>query len=65
MYSYSHVVCLQSARRVLEIKRIMDDEVKFKPNSPVVWSVMHNVIMAAVILLMDVCFNWDDILADK
>ncbi|KAL1965468.1 hypothetical protein VTN77DRAFT_5724 [Rasamsonia byssochlamydoides] len=65
-YSYSHVVCLQSARRVLEIKRIMDkDEVRFTPNSSVVWSVMHHVFMAAVILLMDICFNWDDILADK
>lgn len=65
-YSYSHIVCLQSARKVLEIKRIMDDdEPKFTPPSSVVWSVMHHVFMAAVILLMDVCFNWDDILAEK
>ncbi|KAI9929562.1 hypothetical protein MW887_001035 [Aspergillus wentii] len=65
-YSYSHVICLQSARKVLEIKRIMDeDEPRFAPPSAVVWSVMHHVFMAAVILLMDVCFNWDDILADK
>ena len=65
-YSYSHVVCLQSARKVLEIKRIMDDDTPtFMPPSSVVWSVMHHVFMAAVILLMDVCFNWDDILADK
>lgn len=60
------MVCLQSARKVLEIKRIMDDdEPTFMPPSSVVWSVMHHVFMAAVILLMDVCFNWDDILADK
>lgn len=65
-YSYSHIVCLQSARKVLEIKRIMDnDEPQFTPPSSVVWSVMHHVFMAAVILLMDVCFNWDDILAEK
>lgn len=65
-YSYSHVVCLQSARKVLEMKRIMDeDEPTFMPPSSVVWSVMHHVFMAAVILLMDVCFNWDDILAEK
>lgn len=65
-YSYSHVICLQSARKVLEIKRIMDEEEPiFTPNSSVVWSVMHHVFMAAVILLMDVCFNWDDILANK
>lgn len=65
-YSYSHVVCLQSARKVLEIKRIMDEgEPKFTPPSSVVWSVMHHMFMAAVILLLDVCFNWDDILAEK
>ncbi|KAF7592017.1 hypothetical protein BBP40_000798 [Aspergillus hancockii] len=65
-YSYSHIVCLQSARKVLEIKRIMDeDEPRFAPPSSVVWSVMHHVFMAAVILLLDVCFNWDDILAEK
>lgn len=65
-YSYSHVVCLQSARKVIEIKRIMDeDEPKLMPPSSIVWSVMHHVFMAAVILLMDVCFNWDDILAER
>lgn len=65
-YSYSHVVCLQSARKVLEMKRIMDEDgPTFMPPSSVVWSVMHHVFMAAVILLMDVCFNWDDILAEK
>ncbi|KAL4894692.1 hypothetical protein BDV59DRAFT_200514 [Aspergillus ambiguus] len=65
-YSYSHVVSLQSARKVLEIKRIMDEDVPtFTPPSSVIWSVMHHVFMAAVILLLDVCFNWDDILAEK
>ncbi|EAW12259.1 fungal specific transcription factor domain-containing protein [Aspergillus clavatus NRRL 1] len=65
-YSYSHVICLQSARKVIETKRIMDeDDPKFMPPTSVVWSVMHHVFMAAVILLMDVCFNWDDLLADK
>ncbi|OKP08304.1 hypothetical protein PENSUB_5671 [Penicillium subrubescens] len=65
-YSYSHVVSLQSARKVLEIKRIMDEEEPlFTPNSSFFWAVMHHVFMAAVILLIDVCFNWDDILACK
>ncbi|CAG7921509.1 unnamed protein product [Penicillium olsonii] len=65
-YSYSHVVSLQSARRVLETKRMMDEEGPvFTPHSSVVWSVMHHVFMAASILLIDVCFNWDDILAEK
>ncbi|KAJ5296458.1 uncharacterized protein N7443_007351 [Penicillium atrosanguineum] len=65
-YSYSHVVSLQSARKVLEVKRIMDEEEPlFVPNSSLFWAVMHHVFMAAVILLIDVCFNWDDILAEK
>ncbi|RAL06719.1 Zn(II)2Cys6 transcription factor [Aspergillus homomorphus CBS 101889] len=65
-YAYSHVICLQSARKVLEIKRIMDEgDLGRHPPISVVWSVIHHVFMAAVILLMDVCFNWDDILADK
>ncbi|KAJ5101406.1 hypothetical protein NUU61_003628, partial [Penicillium alfredii] len=65
-YSYSHVVSLQSARKVLEVKRIMDEqEPRFVPCSSVVWAIMHHVFMAAVILLIDVCFNWDDILAEK
>ncbi|KKK14092.1 hypothetical protein P175DRAFT_0470906 [Aspergillus ochraceoroseus IBT 24754] len=65
-YSYSHIICLQSARKVLEIKRIMDEEEpRFAPSSSVIWSIMHHVFMAAVILLLDVCYNWDDLLADK
>ncbi|KAJ5377991.1 uncharacterized protein N7496_005400 [Penicillium cataractarum] len=65
-YSYSHVVSLQSARKVLEVKRIMDEEEPlFTVNSSFFWAVMHHVFMAAVILLIDVCFNWDDILASK
>ncbi|KAJ9490208.1 hypothetical protein VN97_g3070 [Penicillium thymicola] len=65
-YSYSHVVALRSARKVLEVKRIMDEEYPvFTPHSSVIWAVMHHVFMAAAILLIDVCFNWDDILAEK
>ena len=65
-YSYSHVVCLQSARTVLEIKRIMDEDTPIMtPSSSLIWAVMHHVFVAAVILLIDVCFNWEDVLAVK
>lgn len=64
-YSYSHVRCLQSARRVIEVKRIMETEIGSMPGSSLVWFVMHHVFMSAVFLMMDMCFNWDDILADK
>ncbi|RDW78884.1 Zn(II)2Cys6 transcription factor [Aspergillus mulundensis] len=65
-YSYSYMVGLNSARKVLEIKRMMDeDEPRFTPSSSAVWSIMHHVFMAAVILLLDVCYNRDDILDEK
>jgi hypothetical protein len=65
-YSYSHVVCLQSARTVLEIKRIMDEDSPImEPSSSLIWAVMHHVFVAAVILLIDVCYNWEDVLAVK
>ncbi|KAJ5910474.1 transcriptional regulator family: Fungal Specific TF [Penicillium tannophilum] len=65
-YSYSHVVSLQSARKVLELKRIMDEEHPVvAPNGSFFWAIMHHVFMAAVTLLINVCFNWDDILAEK
>lgn len=65
-YSYSYVMCVQAAQRVLEIKRIMDEEEPvFSPPSSTVWTVMHHSFISAVVLLMDVCFNWDDILADQ
>ncbi|KAL4921325.1 hypothetical protein BDW62DRAFT_219478 [Aspergillus aurantiobrunneus] len=65
-YSYSYVAGLNAARKVLEIKRIMDeDEPRFTPSSSVIWSIVHHVFMAAVMLLLDVCYNGDDILAEK
>lgn len=64
-YSYSHITCLQAARRVIEIKRIMDKEFPDTPSVTTAWSVINHVFMAAVILMMDICFNWDDILADR
>lgn len=65
-YSCSHIVCLRSARTIIEIKRVMDEEEPvMEPSSSLIWAVMHHVFMAAVILLMDVCFNWEDVLAEK
>ncbi|KAL3477281.1 hypothetical protein BJX99DRAFT_257537 [Aspergillus californicus] len=65
-YSYSHVIGVTSARKVLELKRMMDEEEpRFTPSSSAIWSIMHHVFMAAVMLLLDVCYNWDDILGEK
>jgi hypothetical protein len=43
----------------------MDAEIGSIPGSSLVWFIMHHVFMSAVFLMMDMCFNWDDILADK
>jgi hypothetical protein len=65
-YSYSHVVGMTSARKVLEINRIMDEEdPRYTPSTAVVWAVMHHVFMAAVMMLLDACYNPDDILGEK
>jgi hypothetical protein len=42
-----------------------EDDPIMEPSSSLIWAVMHHVFMAAVILLVDVCFNWEDVLAEK
>ncbi|OJJ50269.1 hypothetical protein ASPZODRAFT_59320 [Penicilliopsis zonata CBS 506.65] len=65
-FSYSHIVCLQSARKVLEIARLLEDEEPATAGwNSIAWTVVHHVFAAAVILLIDICFNWDDVLAEK
>ncbi|PYI32130.1 hypothetical protein BP00DRAFT_162963 [Aspergillus indologenus CBS 114.80] len=65
-FAWSHIIGLQSARKVIEIRKILDEgDLGYNPPVSVVWSVTHHVFMAAVILLMDACFNWDDILAER
>ncbi|KAJ5103368.1 hypothetical protein N7532_003897 [Penicillium argentinense] len=57
-YAYSHKVCIQSAQKVLELRRSMDEisaEVELNPGR--FWTVMHHVFFAALILAMDVSFN--------
>ncbi|KAJ5609070.1 hypothetical protein N7528_009637 [Penicillium herquei] len=57
-YAYSHMVCIRSAHKVLEIRRAMDDlvpELGLRPAR--FWTVMHHVFLAALILATDVSFN--------
>ncbi|KAF7122072.1 hypothetical protein CNMCM5793_000027 [Aspergillus hiratsukae] len=62
---YNHIAA-QALGQLLHIpKSQTEDDPRFMPPTSAVWSVMHHVFMAAVILLMDVCFNWDDLLADQ
>ncbi|KAE8384763.1 hypothetical protein BDV23DRAFT_176799 [Aspergillus alliaceus] len=57
-YAYSHQVCIQSAQKVLELRRLMDDagaQVGLKPAR--FWTVMQHVFLAALTLATDVSFN--------
>lgn len=57
-YAYSHKTCIQSAQKVLELRRQMDEiSVGVGLNPGRFWTVMHHVFFAALILAMDVSFN--------
>lgn len=57
-YAYSHKMCIQSAQKVLELRRQMDEiSVGVGLNPGRFWTVMHHVFFAALILAMDVSFN--------
>lgn len=55
-YAYSHMVCIRSAHKVLELRRAMDDlDIDFKAARFGV--VMNHVFSAALVLALDVSFN--------
>ncbi len=58
-FAYSRMVCLRSARTVIEIgKRMMtytDDLMSLR-----YWCVNHHIFVATVILVMDYCFNREE-----
>lgn len=57
-YAYSHKVCIQSAHKVLELRRSMDEiSADIGLNPARFWTVMHHLFFAALILAMDVSFN--------
>ncbi len=57
-FAYSRMVCLRSARTVIEIGKRMtaaDDLMSLR-----YWCVNHHIFVATVILVMDYCFNRDE-----
>ena len=57
-YAYSRTACLRSARTILEVCRIFQEKqgnVAYMPAR--LGAVVHHVFTAAVILVMDLCFN--------
>ncbi|KAJ8058966.1 hypothetical protein OCU04_011950 [Sclerotinia nivalis] len=60
-YSYSRMVCLRSARSVIELGTELTDRGKKQNFHPVrMWTVTHHIFVATVILVMDFCLNKDD-----
>jgi len=58
-YSYSRMVCLRSARTVIELGRMMT--ITFEDISFIkIWAVNHHVFVSTVILVMDYCFNREE-----
>lgn len=56
-YAYSRMVCLRSARKVLEFERQMRAEMTPSLQSHKFWVAMYQVFLATVVLLMDFNFN--------
>ncbi|KAF7885602.1 uncharacterized protein EAF02_004111 [Botrytis sinoallii] len=60
-FSYSRMVCLRSARSVIELGTELTHWGKKQNFQPVrMWTVTHHIFVATVILVMDFCLNKDD-----
>ncbi|TGO55343.1 hypothetical protein BCON_0093g00150 [Botryotinia convoluta] len=60
-FSYSRMVCLRSARSVIELGTDLTEWGKKQNFQPVrMWTVTHHIFVATVILVMDFCLNKDD-----
>ena len=58
-YAYSRMVCLRSARKVIEIGKnliVTNDRIE----SIKIWTVNHHVFVSLTILVMDYCFNREE-----
>lgn len=61
-YAYSRMVCLRSARTVIEIGKRMAEGHDNMPGmvSIKLWTLNHHLFVSIVILVMDYCFNKDE-----
>jgi hypothetical protein len=58
-YAYSRMVCLRSARQVIEIgKNVMNSNKRI--DSLKIWSINHHIFVSLTILVMDYCFNREE-----
>ncbi|KAF9893861.1 hypothetical protein FE257_010031 [Aspergillus nanangensis] len=60
-YTFSRNACLSSSRAILEVCHMLEEKKKDLAFIPArLASVVHHVFMAAVVLVMDLCFNKDE-----
>lgn len=60
-FSYSRMICLRSARSVIELGAGLTQWGKNQNFQPArMWTVTHHIFVATVILVMDFCLNRDD-----
>jgi hypothetical protein len=67
-YAYSRMVCLRSARTVLEFERGMRNEMlqsMMAPDPSKIWAMMYQVFFATMVLVMDYHFNKDEPRAEE
>jgi hypothetical protein len=57
-YAYSRMVCLRSARTVIELGKVM--AARKEVQSLKIWSVNHHIFVSTIILVIDYCFNRDE-----
>lgn len=61
-YAYSRMICLRSARVVIELEKTMRDmgNVMHQQTTSRLWIIIHHFFMATVTLVMDYCCHRDD-----
>lgn len=62
-YAYSRMVCLKSARTVLEFEKVMRTEMPqsmMMPDPSKIWAMMYQMFFATMVLVMDYHFNKDE-----
>jgi hypothetical protein len=67
-YAYSRMVCLKSARTVLEVEKMIRIEMPQSltlPDPSKMWAMMYQVFFATMVLIMDYHFNKDEPRAEE
>jgi hypothetical protein len=61
-YAYSRMVCLRSARTVIELGKQMTESQRTIPHliSIKIWALNHHIFVSTVVLVIDYCFNRDE-----